>query len=622
VPIWVGLGLLLAGSIASASPTWWPAPILAALAAAALIWFHGERLSPVAQRVWLALIPDSLDTGDKGVLDRPTERGYLALLLLGGGSWCSARMQHGLTDPILAALAAQVGALGVPWWWHRGWRRRRPLNTWARRWRRIDGNPDLKVWHGSKVVAITAKGRTTTLTVRLRAGRTIRHVGTDSLVLSSVLGLRPGAVSVAMDSAAARRVLVRVVPRDPWRGVLPHPLPQLGSLSLVETPRVMLGRHEDGDPCEYKLGQHALVVGATGSGKSVWLESLLAWLLAYRDAAVVAADLASGATLGIWESVFAAPLATTVAEADLLLGRVFAVVEHRERLLAARKRAGELIDVLPPSPQMPWLFVLIDEFPDLIKGAKAGGHDVILNLERLAAKARKTGVWLILGAQNPTANDVGSTELRGALTATVGLGLSARQSQTLWGAAGKEGWDSTPLTEGQFLLRDREANHQTPRVAKGLYLPPAQRRDLIGEAARIPAWLDAESQALLVGADRSPALDTEPAQRLPRPRLRLVTSGDASPRGNPRTPTPTVPRVETTAASRGNPRTAELDERVYAEVPDEHQGGIGGTELATQLDVDRQRVKRSFERLARAGRVKPHPRIPGTWCRAEPRLRV
>jgi hypothetical protein len=39
------------------------------------------------------------------------------------------------------------------------------------------------------------------------------------------------------------------------------------------------------------------------------------------------------------------------------------------------------------------------------------------------------------------------------------------------------------------------------------------------------------------------------------------------------------------------------------------------TAIAQQLDVSRDRVKRSFERPGKAGRIKPHPRGDGSWCR-------
>jgi hypothetical protein len=634
MPVWWCIAFLVAGWVGSWWPLYWPIPISLGLVVASVLWFAGEKLSPHAQSMWLWLVPDGLDDGKAGVLDRATERGYLCLLMLGGGGWLSARMQYGWVQDVQLALLILLAALGVPWWWHRGFRRRKPLNVYVRKWKRVEQNEDLKVWHGSKITGTTTAANATLLVVKLRGGRTVKHVGGDALILCSQLGLRPGAITVAVDKAAARRVLVRVVPRDPWKGALPHPLPPVGSMLLSKTPKPTVGKYEDASDDMLKLGQHLLVVGATGSGKSVWLEALLAWILAYADARVVAADLASGATFGIWETVFAAPLATDVRSALELLRRVFGVIEYREGLLSRMKREGQLIDVLEPSPEMPWLFFIIDEFPDLIKAAKQASLDVITILERLANKGRKVGVWLILGAQNPTVTDVGSTELRGALTGIVGLGLSQQQSKTLWGSDRADGWDSTPLTIGTYLLRDRDAEHQTPRVAKGLYIPPRQRLDLIRAASSRRQPLDRQSALILEGntpavplgeTARTGAFEEVGMPEAAQPRLRVVREPASARGGNPPVLEAGIPTPADGGISRGafagilghtrESRSAELDERVYAEVPDSRQGGIGGTDLATQLEVSRDRVKRSFARLEKAGRVRPHPRGDGTWCR-------
>jgi hypothetical protein len=333
--------------------------------------------------------------------------------------------------------------------------------------------------------------------------------------------------------------------------------------------------------------------------------------LAYADARVVAADLASGATFGIWESVFAAPLATDVRAALDLIWRVFRVIEYREGVLSQMKRDGQLIDVLEPSPDMPWLFVIIDEFPDLIKAAKQDKLDVITVLERLANKGRKVGVWLILGAQNPTVTDVGSTELRGALTGTIGLGLSQQQSKTLWGSDRADGWDSTPLTIGTYLLRDRDATHQTPRVAKGLYVPARQRLDLIRAASAKRQPLDRQSALILAGntaavplgdTARSGAYEEIHPPEGAFPRLRVVRESHAR-RVIPQELAPVIHERPVGTSRRDS--LAALDAKVLHEVPPSHQGAIGATAIAAQLDVSRDKVNRSLKRLEKAGEVAP-----------------
>jgi hypothetical protein len=267
------------------------------------------------------------------------------------------------------------------------------------------------------------------------------------------------------------------------------------------------------------------------------------------------------------------------------------------------------------------VWFIIDEFPDLIKAAKQNGKDVITMMERMANKARKVNIWLVLGLQNPTNDDAGSSILKGALTGVVGLGLSEHQSRNLWQSARAEGWDSAPLTVGTYLLRDRDKEHQSPRVAKGLFLPPAERSRLITAALRRPGLLSGEEAGILAGITPSPALGETArsgAYELNgeagftegvRPRLSVVRDVIHAARGGLTAGIPLVPESRSGRES----STAELDELVYAEVPGARQGGIGGTDLATQLGVSRDRVKRSFARLEKAGRVARNG--DGTWSR-------
>jgi hypothetical protein len=340
-----------------------------------------------------------------------------------------------------------------------------------------------------------------------------------------------------------------------------------------------MGRFEDATPVLYKIMQHILVVGRSGSGKSVWLESFAAWLLAYTDARILAADLASGATFGVWSDAFAVPTATTIDDAADLCKRVFNEILYRERLLSARKQAGHLIDTLQIDELFPALFFFIDEFPDLIK---AGGKPVLLLLERMAAKGRKVNVWIVLGAQNPTAHDVGSTELRGQLTATVGLGLKETQSRTLWGSQMQEGWNSVPLGQGEFLLQD--ADNQEPRRAKGLWLPPEKRLQIIRQASAATRRLDATTVRNLCGAPEPATVGGGGT---------AVLEDEPLPLDAPKSP------IE------------EQDAAVWSALPE--SGGIGPQAIITDTGLDRYVVQRTLARLQKSGRAEKVGH--GRWIR-------
>ena len=555
---------------------WWAAMTVASVLALAT-WFGAPSFARFTNPVWLYLNPWATDDGTHGVLMRDTARVFLCTLMIVTGTWISYRIDQGSTPETILAL--QIGALALAsmWWYYHGWRRRKPLNKYAMRWRRISESelPELKGWKRSKVVGIDGNRKNPVLIIRLKGGRTIATVGGTAGNVASAQNLRPGAVTIMPDPKVQARVRVRIVPRDPWGGVLLHPLPAIGTRSLSAHPRCYVGKYEDAQRVTMKLQQHMLIVGMSGSGKSVFLESLLAWILSYDDAIIVGADLASGATFGIYEDVFAAPLATNVAEAEILLARIFQEITFREQLLAQKKKSGELIDVLPTSPEFPAIFVPIDEFPDLIK---AGGPQVLMLLERFAAKGRKVNVWLILGAQNPTAKDVGSTELRGQTTATIGLGLSERQSRTLWESGMSEGWNSTPLLNGTFLLRDRDPSHNEPRVAKGLFIPPKARLELIRRASKRPNMLNSTTHEILTGGQSSKPI------------------GATARTGQYWTPDDLVTEIEQAPALVSTRRTtAEIDETVYTALP--RKDGIGPLSIMEKTDFDRATVNRSLKRL-------------------------
>lgn len=567
----------------------WQMPMILGSTVGTFLWFAGPRIATSLAAIRLWLNPIRPDEDDHSFLLRRKARLYACLLIVVCGTWASFRHQVGWTPMTSRALFAAFISFAIPWWHYHGWRRRRPSSKYARRWSKVSNSdlPELRGWQDSKVIAVGGDRINPVLTVRLRGGRTVKTVVGTAPNVASIHGLRPGAVTIMRDGRQERDVRVRIVPRDPWQGVLPHPLPAFNSLRLSDCPRANVGRYEAADNVMYKLQQHLLIVGQTGSGKSVWLESMLAWILAYEDAVPVAADLASGATFGIWQDVFAAPLATNESEAAALVARLFAEITHREQLLSDMKRRGALIDTLPTSLEFPAIFAFLDEFPDLVKSA---GARVITLLERFAAKGRKVNVWLILGAQNPTEHDVGSTELRGAMTATVGLGLNERQSRTLWGSDRTDGWDSKPLLNGTFLLQDRDPEHREPRVAKGLWIPPAARLEVIERSRFAPNAMNPDSRRILLGEASATQLawaaDVDELEEAPS-----TAVIDAQVRRTP----------------------ADVDDIVFTQLPT--SGGLAPQQIMQATEFDRDTINRSLRRLQRAQRASNIGH--GKWVRGD-----
>ncbi|SJM61213.1 FtsK/SpoIIIE family protein [Actinomycetales bacterium JB111] len=149
-------------------------------------------------------------------------------------------------------------------------------------------------------------------------------------------------------------------------------------------------------------GPHALLAGATGSGKS---EALMAWLTALAASAppdllgLVLVDYKGGsafAPLGELPHVAAVltdldPSGTTRALASLT-----AELRRREEVLAAAG-AKDIADLHARGERMARLVIVVDEFRAL-----ADEHPALLaDLVRLAAQGRSLGLHLVLATQRP-----------------------------------------------------------------------------------------------------------------------------------------------------------------------------------------------------------------------------
>ncbi len=590
-PLLLALGLALVATVLHTwvSP-WWPVPAFTGVLAAALIWFLGEHLSPHWRNAVLFLVPDAIDDGRKGVLDRPTERGYVAVLLVFAGLWTAQVTEHGWTRVWWWTLLGGVLALGSPWWFHRRIRRR--VNRYVRRWPVV--RERIKGFEGSTVRLVSKTRTVTVLSVKLAPAKTIQHVGQAGLELDSAFGLRGGAVTVSKNRGAARLVEIRIVPRSPWKGRIAHPMPAIGSLDITAPdPHIPVGVLDDAQIQEVGSMHIIAGVGQRGSGKSTLAESIILSETAYDPLLWlrVGIDMAGKATLGVWEDIYALPLADSVTAAMGLLAGLFAEGQHRERVLDACKRADPGYgNVLKVTREYPAIFCDIDELPSLIK---EGGPGVVMALEQGAQRLRKVNIHFRMFAQNPTEHDIGSTELRAQIGYMIGLLLDSRQNKTLWADGTKEGWNSTQLGVGQHLCRGRE--HTLPRVAQGFYVTPAQRAKRIAELSRrhARATLDPATRARLTGG--GVAIDDGKSGTVlvePRP---VLTKADRPMRAVP------------SSAS-----LATLADQVHDALPARGSGGITPSDLARRLDISRDRVNRALATLKVAGRARSYG---GAWSK-------
>ncbi|MFE8008667.1 type VII secretion protein EccCa [Streptomyces sp. NPDC057418] len=161
---------------------------------------------------------------------------------------------------------------------------------------------------------------------------------------------------------------------------------------------------------ELGMGPHGLCVGATGSGKSELLRSLVLALVATHppdDLALVLVDYKGGATFAPFAKLpHVAGVITNLENQAGLVERVHASlageVKRRQQTL---KDAGNVADIgdyaalraekRPDLDPLPHLFVVIDEFGELLT-AKPDFIDLFLSIGRIG---RSIGVHLLLSSQ-------------------------------------------------------------------------------------------------------------------------------------------------------------------------------------------------------------------------------
>jgi S-DNA-T family DNA segregation ATPase FtsK/SpoIIIE len=229
------------------------------------------------------------------------------------------------------------------------------------------------------------------------------------------------------------------------------------------------------------LRRHALFGGATGSGKSGGLNVLMGNLTACTDAVIWAIDLKRGMELGPWADCIDR-LATTPAEATALLSDAVAVLEARAAFLAESGRR-----VWEPSPGMPALVIIVDEYAELVDSAPDATRDA----DSIGRRGRAVAVTLVAATQRPTQKAMGQGALRSQMDVRICFRVRERKDVDLILGQGmlSAGWQAHKLNApGKFLISAPE--HDTPRRARAYLLTDQAVSDTASEHAYLRPELD------------------------------------------------------------------------------------------------------------------------------------
>ncbi|MCK5558427.1 MAG: DNA translocase FtsK 4TM domain-containing protein, partial [Candidatus Hydrogenedentes bacterium] len=232
-----------------------------------------------------------------------------------------------------------------------------------------------------------------------------------------------------------------------------------------------LGKDIAGDPVVADLGMmpHLLIAGATGSGKTVCVKSIIASLLfnASPDEVEMLMIDPKMVELSIFNAIphLICPVVTEPKKAAASLDWLIREMEQRYRLFTElglrnieiyneRIKSGELspsaervellaeissrcVDMsgVPKLKPLPYIVVLIDEMADLMMIARADVEDAIL---RLAQLARAVGIHLVIATQRPSV-DVLTGVIKANFTHRVAFQVSSKvDSRTILDMIGAE----------------------------------------------------------------------------------------------------------------------------------------------------------------------------------------
>jgi S-DNA-T family DNA segregation ATPase FtsK/SpoIIIE len=257
----------------------------------------------------------------------------------------------------------------------------------------------------------------------------------------------PGKSVVGVEVPNANRDVVVL------RDVLAHPAYQDAESPL----QIALGKDIFGSPVTADLAgmPHLLVAGATGTGKSVFLNALLCSIL-FRatpdDVKLLLIDpkMLEFSTFQGIPHLLADVVTNPKRAAAALLG-IVNMMDERYQLMAAKgvrniaqynKAVAKDLAQSPPAPddelvprKLPYVVVVIDELADLMIVA---ARDVEESLMRLAQMARASGIHLVLATQRPSV-DVLTGVIKANFPSRISFQVSSRtDSRTVLDANGAE----------------------------------------------------------------------------------------------------------------------------------------------------------------------------------------
>jgi S-DNA-T family DNA segregation ATPase FtsK/SpoIIIE len=243
---------------------------------------------------------------------------------------------------------------------------------------------------------------------------------------------------------------------------------------------IALGKGVSGEPIAADLAKmpHLLIAGATGSGKSVCINSIIASLLVHNtpeDLRLVLVD-PKRVEMTMFAHIPHLAFSKIITDTEEVVGTLQAIIHEMDSRYRRFAEVGvRNIEAYNKSPRashkLPYWVVIIDELADIMMSSP---YEVERQICRLAQLARATGIHLVVATQRPSV-DVITGLIKANFPTRIAFAVSSQvDSRTIIDGAGAE----KLLGRGDMLFMPTDASK--PKRIQGSYVSDADIEKVVG----------------------------------------------------------------------------------------------------------------------------------------------
>lgn len=236
-----------------------------------------------------------------------------------------------------------------------------------------------------------------------------------------------------------------------------------------------LGRNVSGEPVFQDIGKmpHLLVAGATGSGKSITLHSILISLLFKNSPEMLQFIMIDPKRVEL--SVYGGIphlLTPVITENKKALGALKWAIQEMDRRYQLLLDSGcrDIKSYHKNNGDLPYIIIVIDELADLMASY---GREVEGAIIRLAQMARATGIHLVVSTQRPSVEIITGL-IKANITTRIALQVASQvDSRTILDSAGAE----KLLGRGDLLFISAELSK--PKRVQGAFITEEEIKKVV-----------------------------------------------------------------------------------------------------------------------------------------------